>query len=320
MAIKYLPHDYLYLSARLRAMETGLVGKERLVRLATMTEEEILATLASEGFFAAGTPREAALCRMLEEGFALLCDVPDPALFAFLRYPYDCHNLKTALKCHILSRDPSPLYLNVGTVPVTELDGIPASVPQTLPAHMREAVGAAYNAYLHNKDPREIDFALDAACFADMKDSATLPLAAALVSARADMTNLRTCRRLLKMQAGEMGEGILSRAFLPGGELSLDTLLPLYRDGEAALSAFVAKSPYASVFETDDPVRTDRAAEDLYLSLAREGARVPFGAEVVIGYVIGVEYAVKNLRILLVAKQTGEDSETLTGRLRESYV
>jgi vacuolar-type H+-ATPase subunit C/Vma6 len=47
---------------------------------------------------------------------------------------------------------------------------------------------------------------------------------------------------------------------------------------------------------------------------------VPFGAEVAVGYLIGVEYAVKNLRILLVAKETGADTATLNGRLRENYV
>lgn len=320
MANTYLPNDYLYLSARMRAKEMGIVGKERLARLAAMSGEEICATLSSEGGWPAGATREEALVAMLREAFALLADAPDPTVFAFLRYPYDCHNLKTALKCHILSRDPAPLYLDVGTVPVSELDGLPASVPPSLPAHMREATVAAYNAFLQNNDPREIDFLLDAACFADMVDSCKLPLARELVRARAEMTNLRSCRRLLLMQAGELGERMLSRALVPGGESAPDTLLALYRGGEEAFFAYTAKSAYAGVFATDEPAAIDRAADDRYLALAREGARVPFGAEVVIGYLVGVEYAVKNLRILLVAKEAGEDAETLTGRLRESYV
>lgn len=320
MANTYLPNDYLYLSARMRAKEMGIVGKERLVRLTAMSYEEICATLSSEGVWPAGATREEALAAMLREAFALLSDAPDPTVFAFLRYSYDCHNLKTALKCHVLSRDPAPLYLDVGTVPISELDVLPASVPPSLPAHMREAVETAYNAFLQNNDPREIDFLLDAACFADMVESCRLPLARELVRARAEMTNLRTCRRLLAMQAGELGERMLSRAFLAGGESSLDTLLALYREGEEKLREYVAKGAYAALFATDDPAAIDRAADDHYLTLARKGARVPFGAEVVIGYLVGVEYAVKNLRILLVAKEAGEDAETLTGRLRESYV
>ncbi len=320
MAIKYLPQEYLYLSARLRAKESGIVGKERLARFCAMPEAEILSTLAAEGFFPPNTPRETALLQMLRDGFSVLCEAPDPHALAFLRYPYDAHNLKTALKCHILSRDPSPLYLDVGTVPVSELTGVPTSVPESLPVHLREAVEKAYHAYLQNKDPREIDFLLDAACFADMAECNEIPLAVRLVALRADVTNLRTCRRLLAMQAGGMGEGMLRRAFLPGGTLTLDALLALYGGGEEEFFASVAKGEYARVFEKDDPAEIDRAAEDLYLCAAREGARVPFGAEVVIGYVLGIEYAVKNLRILLVAKETGEDTEGLNRRLRESYV
>ena len=49
-------------------------------------------------------------------------------------------------------------------------------------------------------------------------------------------------------------------------------------------------------------------------------ALYPFGAEIVIGYLVGIEYAVKNLRILLMAKETGADDATIGGRLRENYV
>ena len=50
MAVTYRPTDYLYLSARLRAREAALVGKDRLARLAELgSAEEALAALISEG-------------------------------------------------------------------------------------------------------------------------------------------------------------------------------------------------------------------------------------------------------------------------------
>ena len=151
-------------------------------------------------------------------------------------------------------------------------------------------------------------------------ESAALPAAARLVRARAEMTNLRTCRRLLAMGAGEPGEVMLSRAFLPGGVTELETLLAAYREGESGFAALVAKGELSRVFESADPAEVDLAMDNAYLALAKEQARVAYGAEVAIGYLVGVEYAVKNLRILLVAKETGADDATLGGRLRENYV
>ena len=52
----------------------------------------------------------------------------------------------------------------------------------------------------------------------------------------------------------------------------------------------------------------------------REGARVSFGAEVPAGYLVGVETSVKNIRIILAAKDAGLSSDVLRERIRESYV
>lgn len=322
-AVHYSPSDYLYLSARLRAKEASLVGKEHLARYRAMPcAAEITAALVAEGIFPADTPREVALAALLRESFDTVKNgAPHPEIFAFLQYPYDCHNAKTALKCHYLGRSPEGLLIDAGTVPVAAFSDVPATVPNALPAHLREGVEKAREAYEQTHDPREIDFVLDAACFADMQESAAaLPAAARLVSARAEMTNLRTCRRLLAMGAGEAGEVMLSHAFLPGGVTKKERLLDAYREGESGFAALIASGEFARVFESADPAAVDLAMDNAYLEIAREGARAPFGAEIAVGYLVGVEYAVKNLRILLVAKETGTDAEALGGRLRENYV
>ncbi len=131
MAVSYQPTEYLYLSARLRAKEAGLVGKEDLSRYALMKDAaEIMAALVAEGKIPADTPREAALAAMLREGFDTVREgAPDPAIFAFLQYPYDAHNVKTALKCYFAKRSPEPLYLDVGTVSASELADMILAIP-----------------------------------------------------------------------------------------------------------------------------------------------------------------------------------------------
>ena len=64
----------------------------------------------------------------------------------------------------------------------------------------------------------------------------------------------------------------------------------------------------------------ERAADDCYMAMVRADARIPFGAAVAGGYLVGCETAVKNLRILLAAKDAGLPVDTLRERMRVSYV
>ena len=325
MAVIYRPTDYLYLSARLRAREASLVGKERLSRLCALKDaDEVIATLISEGILPSDAKRdiEGALTAPLQEAYDILREsAPDPTLYAFLQYPTDCHNIKSVLKCHYRGVAADGLLMGAGSVPAEELLGLVEGIPTAVPQHMKEAIPEARTAFERSGDPREIDFILDAACFADMWESAEpLEVSRELVSARADMINLASCRRLLRMGAGVAGAATLAHAYLPCGTVEKDELLALYEAGENAFAEYVARSAYAFVFEADTPTELERRADDLYMQIARRAAQTPFGAEVLIGYLVGVEYAVKNLRILLTAKSSGADRESLGGRLRESYV
>ena len=176
MAVTYRPTDYLYLSARLRAREAALVGKDRLARLAELgSAEEALSALISEGVLNgdAKSDPEGALDALLREEYGTVrAAAPNPALFAFLLYPTDCHNLKSLLKCHYRGVSPDALLIDAGSIPTEELAGLFERVPDTVPAHMRAAVDEARVAFERTGDPREIDFLLDAACFADMSENA----------------------------------------------------------------------------------------------------------------------------------------------------
>ena len=47
---------------------------------------------------------------------------------------------------------------------------------------------------------------------------------------------------------------------------------------------------------------------------------VPYGPPPLIGYLLGSEYEVRNLRILLAGLEAGLPAATLRERMRESYV
>ena len=61
-------------------------------------------------------------------------------------------------------------------------------------------------------------------------------------------------------------------------------------------------------------------ADDLWMELVRKAKYIPFGAEVLIGYAVAIEYEVKNIRIILAAKDAGIAPDGIRERLRKSYV
>ena len=64
----------------------------------------------------------------------------------------------------------------------------------------------------------------------------------------------------------------------------------------------------------------ERCADDCWMSIVKEGARVAFGAPVLAGYLVGWAAAVKNIRMVLAAKEAGLDIAVIRERVGESYV
>jgi V/A-type H+-transporting ATPase subunit C len=127
------------------------------------------------------------------------------------------------------------------------------------------------------------------------------------------------------MRRGEMGKIFMDTCLLDGGFLPVSFFDEAYDGGEEALWLDLHRSRYerfARAVEASDGSLSaiERCADNHWMTLVREGAKVPFGAEVAGGYLIGCETSVKNLRIILAAKDAGLSSDVLRERIRESYV
>ncbi len=340
---KAIPTEYMYASARLRALERHIVGRERVAALMECrTEDEVMARLAEYGIIpesgsadaadgeAQSAAREGMLLDILRTAYAEAeAAVPDPAPLRAYRYPYDCNNLKVAVKCQIRGMSPAGLLFDFGTVPAARVEEIlrEGKGLEQVPPAMAAAVPAAREAYAATGDPCRIDALLDRACYADM--AATLSglgsdTVMGWLRARIDLLNILITLRIIRMERGEAGRVFLTDTLLPGGTLAESFFTAAYASGEAGLWAAVVPTPYSALPRLlgDAPALRlcEQAADDLLMSRIREGARVPFGPEVAAGYLLGVETSVRNVRILLAAKAAGLSQETLRERVRMSYV
>ncbi len=320
--MRYAPTEYLYASARIRALEAQLIGRQQLNRLLTMSEKEILGDLA--GTDAGTAQREPLMQARLRAALdAVRESVPDPALTRFVQYPYDCHNLKVLEKCRYRGLAPEELLIDLGTIPVKTLLTVSENeLFALLPTHLRAAVEESRAAFAKTADPQEIDFILDRAAFADMAEAAApFPLARDWVKARIDLSNLLFCLRLLRMQNGDLGRAVLTRAALASASLDLALLLEWYDGGEDAFFEGVSHTPYAHVLQREMTLsEAEKAADQHLLTLIRKANAIPFGAEVPVAYLLATEADCKNLRILLSGKKAGLDVDTIQTRLRSCYV
>lgn len=334
------PTEYMYASSRVHALERYMVGRERMDALmACHGTEEALSRLAEYGLTLPETDKglgaawEELLLSALRRAYdEVETAVPDHAPFRAYRYPYDCNNLKVALKCAVRGIPTEGLLFDFGTVPADLVEStLREGKEATLyPPAMAAAVAEAREAFGEAADPRRIDAVLDRACYADMLTTlSTLgdETVTGWLRAKIDLVNILICLRILRMNRGAAGEAFLSDTLLDGGTLSERFFAEAYAAGESGLWSALLPTPYAALSRVGGNdgdalslAAVEKAADDLWMGTVRDGSRVPFGPCVVAGYLIGWETAVKNMRILLAAKEAGLSDELLRERIRASYV
>ena len=119
--------DYLAISARIKAMENGLLTRERMEQvLEARTDEEALKLLQESGYpeLHATDPEslDAALSASREETLADLADsVPDPRYIDIFKLKYDYHNVKAILKAGAMGVSPDHMLMDMGRVSTAEL-------------------------------------------------------------------------------------------------------------------------------------------------------------------------------------------------------
>ena len=340
---KLQPTEYTYASARIRALENRMVGRERMEQLVeARTSDEVMDRLAEYGLTppdsepdvsalgeARSAAREGMLLAVLRKAYdEVESSVPDPAVFRYFRYPYDCNNLKAAIKCGIRGISAADMLFDFGTVPADEVEElVREGKHERFPAAMASAIPVAKEAYDKTGDPRRIDTILDRACYEDMMAAATATGEATLLGwlrARIDLTNILITLRILRMNMATVGGGFLKESLLPGGTLRTDFFDFAYDTGEERLWGALKRTPYEKLARGEGQSRSlssvEKDADDLYMEQVRKDARVPFGAPVVGGYLVGWEVAVKNIRIILAAKDAELNSAVIRERIRLNYV
>lgn len=325
--IRYREQDYIYGSVRVQAIEKNAVGAERFFRAAeARTYDEAVRILEETSLRLSGDVEEC-ITSLLDNAYGVLDDLaPNPELFDVLRYPYDCHNIKSAIKSSIKSssRDCDSLLYSCGRIGTYEIKRIVREHDfDALPENMGKAAEKAYDGYLRTKDPQQIDFLLDSACYRDMKkcsDEYGVKFFSDFVSHRADATNILTAIRIIRMSAPYP---LFKKVMLAGGNIDANSFADCF-------GAETAKGREQKVFAAADSVGyrmgclagdsltdIEKAADQLTLDFVEEAAAGSLaGAELLCNFILKRETEAKNIRIVLSGKAAGLPAEIIKSRLR----
>ena len=324
--------DYLFLSARLRSMERNLLTGARMERMIDApTAEDAAKVLGEIGYsdFSPASDQELgqALAAEREKVFGELYQfVPDRSVVDVFKVKYDYHNVKAVLKSLATGADPGRLLVDAGRVNGEKLakaleEGDYAALPQ----EMQEPCRQAHEVLSTTGDPQQSDFILDAAYFRETLQAAEetgSDLLRRYVQATIDAANLRSAVRALRMHKG--GD-FLRQVLFAGGTVPMDRVMAASLGGslEDAFRASGLRSAAelgAAAIRGGSLTAFEKACDDAVTATAARAKSVPFGVEVVIGYLVAKEIEFTAVRVIMAGKMAGINGETIRERLRESYV
>lgn len=317
-------HEYAFGVGRIKVLETRLLDRARLERLADAADEaEARAQLAeteyAEALAAAKSPAEIAGAELIRVRDLLLGLIPDSAELRFLLWRWDLLNLKALMR----PGDSGRIVNDLGFFRVEEIEGWLTTGRPEMPDVFAEARRAGENAYGSSRDPQSLDAAVDAVYYArgaalwQRWPGTFLP---GYWQARIDLTNLRTLARarLLGMDAGR-----IAALLLPGGSIQTGAFLARTAAAWEEIWAFWHETPYtamtAAVGDPRDLPALEKAVDNHLLDLIRPAKRVPAGIEPLLGYYLGKEHETRLVHLILAAKSANVPGDEIKERLRDVY-
>ncbi len=325
---------FIQSSTRLRVMEKELLKSENFIRASeTETLEDALRSLSDTVYnkyinkISSPTEYEYILKEELTRFYDELFDIsPSKIPIRLITLKYFYHNLKVIIKEDIGKKDLKDLYMNIGDFDLKEYRD--ALVKGSKKNKYFELIQRVEEIYEEKKDPQLIDIYLDNAYFTELLELAEesqVDLFIEYAKNLIDFTNIRT---LLRAKKQEKGVEFLRQIIIEGGNVRKETYLDLLnREVSSDTDVFKKLEIYKYIKEALDSFKErgnlsdfEREMDNYFIDLIKDVKYITYGPEVIFANVLAKEMEIKNLRIILVSKLNGLDSEFIREKLRDTYV
>ncbi len=325
--------SYVYAVARVRALENGLIGRDKMMRMAEGSLDDVLRTLVESGY---GDMPEADItqCEMMIENerkrTALLIKeiTPKEELTNLFLLKTDIHNLKILLKARLLGSTKEPGLLSGGVYDAARLaSAVRDRDYRDLAGVLKEELDALEKELMLKEDPRKVSVRLDQMYHlfaAETLKKHKNAFAGAYFRALADFDNVLA---LLRVRAMDQDRELLYDAILEGGSIAKSTLLDAFEQPEEILikqlttgefSTALAKG-FEAFTRTGQIGSLEKVRDDALITLAKRDKYDVMTIGPVIGYLLARDQEAKCIRLLVTAKRNGLPENIITERLRELY-
>ena len=319
---------YPFAVASVRSMENKLLTKQKLMQMAEAKDAADALRMLQDSDYGKTQVRdahefEAMIQANLEEAYQAVGKlIPNETFMDIFRFKNDYHNVKVLIKEEISKVNGKKYLIQGGSIPLEVLqNNFRERNYMELPNIDEKAVEEAIEMYAKIKNRSYIDTILDKACFRVMSDAANklgIDYVAKYVQKLADVTNMKT---LLRIRTLGRTEEELKENFVPGGELSVDTLVRALRSDSAV--AVLKETGYGHLCsESMEQGFTvfEKACDDYLMDYIKDAKYKTLTAEPVAAYILAKETEAKCVRIIMTCKLQDIDAETIKERVREAYV
>ncbi len=321
--------SYPYASARVKAIESRLLGQDKLTRIIeTKDFEEAMRALSEAGYgqpSTAGASFEQLISKELSEADEFLVAVSPSDIFTqIMRMGGDYHNLKVLIKLFMQDKSFDKVALFPGNISVETLKrAITENNYYDLSETMKEALKHIDRQFAVAADVSVIGVTLDRA-YSKEVSSLVKKMGDKLVSeyftAMFDLTNIIAFMRTRAFYGRESFDG----AYLEGGSIEKRTFLDAFDLAEESVLSTVVKGDYSRILsgaiedyhKTKSLYMMEKARDDYLLSLLKEQRHDMFGIGPLMCYYIGKQREAEAVRMVMTAKQGGIDADVVSKRLK----
>lgn len=321
--------DYAYASAYTRTLENKMLKKSDIEALLSASSlEEALRILSDKGYGHIKTGQSLDTDTLLKEELLYVWRevkdaCPKDAPIHILLYQNDFHNLKAILKSVFSTAAYESLMMEPYTILPDEIyRAVTEGKIESLPEILREPAAKAYDILVRDNDGQLAEIVLDKALFSLMKKAANQSKNDFLI----DWVDLSIALMNMKIALRGVLNG-KSREFLR------DSMLECKRINADALANASAQD-ISAVLEIFRQSGFEKAADaaresvsafekwcDNELIRSMQPARYKtFGFEPVLGFLVGKQFELKAVRMILSGIRSKIPAEALRERLRDLYV
>lgn len=319
--------QYAFAVAKVRQLENNLLSKAQFDQMINSADiSEALAVLSQKGWQTGEniTDFDHLLNDELNNTWELVNELaPDSNELKAIVVKNDFHNLKVAVKALVSGVSPQQYFVYPTFADTANIvQNLSDKDYDLLPAYLREAAAAAYDAVTLTHDGQLAEVIIDKAAlqtitdFAEKGNSEIVKSYAALTVLAAD---IKTAVRGAK--AGKK-EQFFEQAICGSRDINRDWFIKAAVRGVDEVLNFLTAAGFSEYTEALKVSLSafEKLCDEKIAALIYQAALTSFGIDPIVAYYLAKENEIKNVRIILICKNMGADVSVIAERVREADV